>query len=551
MRSLCQLFKISAETLKISKTRSLPRHDVHGIDQGIRQTEESKNMTQTTSQRLAAYQDFGFLDEKEKIRLKRSRDTGAICVEKHITPESAPVYRYLAAHPNPAAPEILECIETESGLTVIEEYIEGETLEELLGEGRFSAERAAGIILDLCSALLPLHSAEPPIICRDLKAENVMIDKAGAVRIVDFDIARTWQPGKTRDTRLLGTREYAAPEQFGFRQTDARTDIYALGVLLNYLMLRKFPAEESLSGTWGEIVGKCTRMDPEQRYQNVGELAEALRAALDEWDGISTGKKKVDGSEGTGVSARMAQVEKSAVDKGDIVGSESTGVSPGAAQVERTAAGKNKAAGPEGAGVSPGAAESEGAMFGRDKAAGSEGVSVQAQGAKAEETASESSSAAEPGGAGVHAWGAKAEETASGSSRAAGPGGTGASAGEAKVESSAAKNRLWPPGFRTCKPWKMVTASLVYLVLTVFCFTLEITEDGDPLSGGRLRFEQTLIWLSQLLFIGILFNYCGMRDRLPLVRNRHLPIRILGLAAAWIILFGLAALIAVLAEGLW
>ena len=483
-------------------------------------------MTQITSQRLAAYQDFGFLDEKEKIRLKRSRDTGAICVEKHIAPESASVYRYLAAHPNPAAPEILECIETESGLIVIEEYIEGETLEELLGEGGFSAERAAGIILDLCSALLPLHSAEPPIICRDLKAENVMIDKAGAVRIVDFDISRTWQPGKTRDTLLLGTREYAAPEQFGFRQTDARTDIYALGVLLNYLMLRKFPAEESLSGTWGEIVGKCTRMDPEQRYQNVGELAKALRAALDGKDEIAAGKNKAAGSEGTGVSAGMVQVEKAAVDKSNIVGSESTGVSPGAAQVERTAAGKKKAAGSGGAVVFAGAEESEGAMFGRDKAAGREGASA-------------------------HAWGAKAEETASGSSRAAGPGGIGASAGEAKVESSAAKNRLLPPGFRTRRPWKMVTASLVYLVLTVFCFTLEITEDGDPLSGGRLRFEQTLIWLSQLLFIGILFNYCGMRDRLPLVRNRHLPIRILGLVAVWIFLFGLAALIAVLAEGIW
>ena len=111
-----------------------------------------------------------------------------------------------------------------------------------------------------------------PVICRDLKAENVILTNEGEVKLIDFDIARIYQPGKSKDTVMMGTQGYAAPEQFGFGQTDARTDIYALGVLLNYMLVRDFPMEKLTEGKFKTIVLKCTKINPEDRYQNVDEL---------------------------------------------------------------------------------------------------------------------------------------------------------------------------------------------------------------------------------------------------------------------------------------
>ena len=124
----------------------------------------------------------------------------------------------------------------------------GQNLEEMLVGQNISEKEAVFIISQLCDALKPLHNADPPIICRDLKAANVMITMDKEVKIIDFDIARTYQKGQHCDTEMMGTKEYAAPEQYGFRQTDARTDIYAMGVLLNYIISGKYPVEEIVDG---------------------------------------------------------------------------------------------------------------------------------------------------------------------------------------------------------------------------------------------------------------------------------------------------------------
>lgn len=169
-------------------------------------------------------------------------------------------------------PKIYECIQTDTNLIVIEEYLSGKNLEEMLKEKYFSEKDAADIIICLCDALYPLHHAKMPVICRDLKAENVILTNEGEVKLVDFDIARIYQPGKSKDTVMMGTQGYAAPEQFGFGQTDARTDIYAMGVLLNYMLVREFPMEKLTEGKFRTIVLKCIKINPEDRYQNVDEL---------------------------------------------------------------------------------------------------------------------------------------------------------------------------------------------------------------------------------------------------------------------------------------
>ena len=226
--------------------------------------------------RLQMYQDLGPLGSKKEIRLKRNKIYGNICVEKRVSPELKHIYDFLKNSAVEGVPNIHECILDGNVLIVIEEYITGRTLEAVIRESQMKEEEVVRIALEICSILKVLHSAVPAIICRDIKAENIMIDQKGQVWLVDFNIARTFQKGKKRDTVILGTAEYAAPEQFGFFQTDNRTDIYALGVLINYMMTGKFPVEEMVKGRLFSVVQKCTYLEPGRRYQSIEEVKEEI-----------------------------------------------------------------------------------------------------------------------------------------------------------------------------------------------------------------------------------------------------------------------------------
>lgn len=222
--------------------------------------------------KLSTYQDYGPLGNKEHIHLVRSRITGKICVKKILGKDQREMIDFRKNHGSVYFPDILEVLEDEVQLIVIEEYIEGITLEEyMMGEALPETE-AIKIARQICEALQLLHSSSPMIIYRDLKAENVMLTSEGKVKLVDFDISRKYQEGKKRDTKLLGTAEYAAPEQFGYFQTDNRTDIYAFGVLFNYMLTGKFPVEFVTEGTFEEVVRKCIELEPGKRYQSVDEI---------------------------------------------------------------------------------------------------------------------------------------------------------------------------------------------------------------------------------------------------------------------------------------
>ena len=103
-----------------------------------------------------------------------------------------------------------------------------------------------------------------------------MITTEGNVKLIDFNISRSFQEGKKRDTVLLGTAEYAAPEQFGYFQTDNRTDIYAFGILFNYMLTGKFPVEHISEGKFAGLIEKCTELEPLKRYQTVEEILKEL-----------------------------------------------------------------------------------------------------------------------------------------------------------------------------------------------------------------------------------------------------------------------------------
>jgi len=161
---------------------------------------------------------------------------------------------------------------------VLEEYISGETLGSVLKKGRLTIREARSLMLQLCQGLSVLHDLG--IVHRDIKPDNVILQGDRAV-LVDFDAARLYEPGTAIDTQVLGTVGYAAPEQFGISQSDMRTDIYALGVLLNVTLTGHHPSMgHPTSGAIRKIIQRCTMTNPEDRFQTVKQVAHALRLFL-------------------------------------------------------------------------------------------------------------------------------------------------------------------------------------------------------------------------------------------------------------------------------
>lgn len=187
---------------------------------------------------------------------------------------------------HPGLPQITEVIETETTVWMIMEYIKGIPLSQILEtEGAQNQSQVAAWGMQLCGILNYLHTCVPPVIYRDMKPANIMIKPDKTVSLIDFGIAREYKEQKNRDTEHLGTRGYAAPEQFaGKGQTDARTDIYGLGVTLYHAVTGHSPCEPpfekypicvwnaELSPGLEEIIAKCTRENPKERYQTVLEL---------------------------------------------------------------------------------------------------------------------------------------------------------------------------------------------------------------------------------------------------------------------------------------
>lgn len=196
---------------------------------------------------------------------------------------------------HPVLPRIVDIINYKGTVFVVMDYIEGRTLSEILKkEGPQPQDKVVEWAKDLCKALDYLHSMTPPIIYRDMKPSNIMVKPDGKVKLIDFGTAKELDVESLADTTALGTRGYAAPEQFGdakgrgIHKTDARTDIYSLGATLYHVLTGKNPSEPPyvikpvrewnplLSGGLEKLILKCTMADPEDRYQNCTELLYAL-----------------------------------------------------------------------------------------------------------------------------------------------------------------------------------------------------------------------------------------------------------------------------------
>ena len=164
-------------------------------------------------------------------------------------------------------------------MVVIEDYIPGDTLEEILArEGRMPEAQVLDIAIQLCKILQAFHHAVPPIVNRDIKPSNIKLTEDGIVKLLDMNAAKYCDCLAAKDTVLLGTQGYAAPEQYGFGASNVQTDIYAVGVLMNVLLTGRLPAEQKASGKLRGIIVKCTKLAPEQCYSNIDSLLAALSA---------------------------------------------------------------------------------------------------------------------------------------------------------------------------------------------------------------------------------------------------------------------------------
>ena len=193
-------------------------------------------------------------------------------------------------------PKVTDAFIENDRFYLVMEYIEGVTLEAKLIERRGLPLPVAAVMewgLQIADVLGYLHSLAPPLIFRDLKPSNVMLRPDGRICLIDFGIARQFQPGAAKDTALLGSVGYSPPEQFGRNQTEPRSDIYALGASLHHLLTGrdpaatpfKFPPARSLNLLVPEALSKlladCLEIDVEKRPASAHDFAMRLLAIRD------------------------------------------------------------------------------------------------------------------------------------------------------------------------------------------------------------------------------------------------------------------------------
>jgi serine/threonine protein kinase len=206
------------------------------------------------------------------VRLIRHRTAGQRFILRQFS-GNGEVYRKLLNYSCRNLPVIFEAVSQGEDNLVLEECIAGDTLGFLLEGSLFSPNETRKIVIQLCRALWVLHGLAA--VHRDIKPDNIILQGSEAV-LIDFDAARLYKPEAEADTQILGTTGFAAPEQYGLGQSDTRTDIYSLGVLMNVMLTGQHPSQMLAEGRMGRVIGRCTQVNPEKRYKDVVHLMDAL-----------------------------------------------------------------------------------------------------------------------------------------------------------------------------------------------------------------------------------------------------------------------------------
>ncbi len=204
--------------------------------------------------------------------------------------------RLLTSLDHPNIPTVVDFFRHEGRPVMVMEFIDGKTLEDLLHEGKMKLDEHQIISfgIQLCRVLHYLHTRTPPIIYRDLKPPNVMVASSGVLKLVDFGVARTRKKNQAKDTIAMGSAGYAPPEQYGKEQTDARSDIYALGATLYHLSTGMPPVplqqvqignirkhKPDMKAKTERVIVKAMWLKREGRYVSCEEMEQALMVCLD------------------------------------------------------------------------------------------------------------------------------------------------------------------------------------------------------------------------------------------------------------------------------
>ena len=179
-------------------------------------------------------------------------------------------------------PEVYHCFEHEGTAYLLRQYIEGRTLRKCLeADGVFTLKKTVEIGIAVCKVISRFHKCDPPIIHRDIKSDNIILTNDGEVYIIDLGISREFNSVASRDTIVMGTPSAAPPEQFGYSQTDVRSDVYSMGVLLHEMVTGEIILDKGrTSRKISRIIKKCTMFSPDDRYHSIDNLRKALEKLL-------------------------------------------------------------------------------------------------------------------------------------------------------------------------------------------------------------------------------------------------------------------------------
>ena len=255
-------------------------------------------------------------------------DNHSIAESEHLFAQEAHILVHLS-HPN--LPRVAAFFAENERSYLVMEFVQGETLQERLTAARapLLEGQVTAWFVQVCGVLSYLHSQNPPVIFRDMKPSNVMVTPAGDIKLIDFGIARTYKAGKQRDTISMGSENYAAPEQWGQGQTDARSDVYAVGATMYHLLANEPPLpafvpgervplrkrNPSVSERIDAIVERAMAREREDRYQSAEEMRQALLRGLPPWERLrllgqqgGSGGGRTSVTEGTGDATRPSPV---------------------------------------------------------------------------------------------------------------------------------------------------------------------------------------------------------------------------------------------------
>ena len=209
--------------------------------------------------------------------LLRDKQTGQKVVAKCYDRTEGMRQQEILCLKNKACPAFIGSYENDGYFCVLREYVEGVPLSRYVRDNYMAEDRIREIAVGLAETMRALHETQPVIIHRDIKPQNIIIRPDGSLALIDFGISRIYKKGAKEDTVFSGTEEFAAPEQFGFKQTDIRSDIYSYGVVLSYLLTGKAkPIKEPVTPL-EKVAARCCAFVPEKRYQNDKSLCRALQ----------------------------------------------------------------------------------------------------------------------------------------------------------------------------------------------------------------------------------------------------------------------------------